>query len=696
MVHLNDLNASTKVEVRTQRRQLAERIRVDWSYTSPPSIPKGSDDDLDPTNLDQSYASLIDALPDVPNNDYTIDQSRVLDWRERTIATSDLSSEEQGDELALKSVKERVKSAAVAAAGAASSPKSSVALGTGSLGSKIKQRGKEKLKSVGKRLSLTEETVTLSPEAVAQAARVESAQADRARECELRRDGRKRKRDSSLRGEMAWNDGLAYWTRRRDAWSCARVVRQEDGRTAEKDEERRADHTMSDAPPPIHISNANVVSSLPSTDKEAPTHDDIALDMAISRLSANRTSTSSTNTASSSHLSTSTDLTAPVTPSNIQPSPTHPPQTTTLIPLAVPLLPSTDPTRAALTPAMYPSIYSKVVVQSLAPSVPINLSHIVASLVEGWKKDGEWVSPSIGTAQRAPPLVPTGLGIRGERRERRHRERENQSGNTTNRAGVIRRRHGFGLKKEVSTGGAFANAVESASCGIGSGRLRELHDARTLAQPHQPMPDSLPAFSQTPALQEQQLQQQPLRHQQPIATLASSWSDIATLFTGAPPPPPPPMTSTSFHPHPHPHPHQHPQLLENQSQSSHQAPAPPSSTTLTSAASQPAPPPPTASTPAFNLASDSPIIPRSTTAQTQDHRLTPPSEAQPQPQPQPQHEQQISLALRPKPSADSNQQSVLVPKPGHEDEDRQDDEEEEERRPSSSALPATVAIGAAP
>lgn len=28
--------------------------------------------------------------------------------------------------------------------------------------------------------------------------------------------------------------------------------------------------------------------------------------------------------------------------------------------------------------------------QNLAPSVPINLKHVVGSLVQGWKDDGEW------------------------------------------------------------------------------------------------------------------------------------------------------------------------------------------------------------------------------------------------------------------------------------------------------------------
>ena len=61
-----------------------------------------------------------------------------------------------------------------------------------------------------------------------------------------------------------------------------------------------------------------------------------------------------------------------------------------MVPVVSPLFPSMHPTRASITPSIYPSIYSKVVIQSLTPTIPINLSDITQSLVQGWKADGEW------------------------------------------------------------------------------------------------------------------------------------------------------------------------------------------------------------------------------------------------------------------------------------------------------------------
>lgn len=464
MVHLGDPHAATKpstTEIRAARRQLADRIRVDWSYPAPSSNSKPSLENGRTTSLDQSYTALIDALPEVPCNDYTIDGARVLDWRERTTTTSDLSSDEQDDEWAVTSVKERMRKAAFATASSpAQSPQSSVDLGrAGSLGTKLKMRSKEKLRSVGKRLSLTDVTSVLSPEAIAEAAKVEEGLVERAKEAELRMHARKRKRDCELQEEMAWNDGLAHWVKRRDAWCCARVARLEDEtrspRKNSSEDDLDAFQTMSD-PPPIRIIGADAAHTTEPAKDDGPTREDLAFDRAISRLDPNRTSTSSTNTAtSSSQFSTSTDATDPLSiPTSLDSTSTQ--QTTTLIPLVAPILPTTDPTRAAVRPAMYPSIYSKVVVQSLTPSVPVNLSHMVGSLVDGWKRDGEWPSSASTVSASRVEVAQAGSGKRSERKERRERERERE------KSGVMRRRHVLGAgKRQVSTGGAFATAVEN-------------------------------------------------------------------------------------------------------------------------------------------------------------------------------------------------------------------------------------------
>jgi hypothetical protein len=65
--------------------------------------------------------------------------------------------------------------------------------------------------------------------------------------------------------------------------------------------------------------------------------------------------------------------------------------------------------RASITPTIYPSLYDKVVVHSLQPSCPINLSDMVASCVAGWKRDGEW-PPRSGPFQH-PPAAASGVVV---------------------------------------------------------------------------------------------------------------------------------------------------------------------------------------------------------------------------------------------------------------------------------------------
>ncbi|KAF2173059.1 hypothetical protein M409DRAFT_62683 [Zasmidium cellare ATCC 36951] len=80
----------------------------------------------------------------------------------------------------------------------------------------------------------------------------------------------------------------------------------------------------------------------------------------------------------------STTTSTPTTTTQIILSPTE-----LLLPIAPPLLPN-HPVRRKITPNMYPEIYTKIILQSRTPSVPINLRTLVHALVQGWKTDGEW------------------------------------------------------------------------------------------------------------------------------------------------------------------------------------------------------------------------------------------------------------------------------------------------------------------
>jgi hypothetical protein len=58
--------------------------------------------------------------------------------------------------------------------------------------------------------------------------------------------------------------------------------------------------------------------------------------------------------------------------------------------VAPPFISDENPVRATINPAIYPSIYSKVVVQGMTPTVPVNLAHLTKAMVQGWKSDGQW------------------------------------------------------------------------------------------------------------------------------------------------------------------------------------------------------------------------------------------------------------------------------------------------------------------
>jgi hypothetical protein len=60
-----------------------------------------------------------------------------------------------------------------------------------------------------------------------------------------------------------------------------------------------------------------------------------------------------------------------------------------MIPVAPPLLPD-NAVRNRITTNTYSDIYTKIVLQSRTPSIPINLTDVTRSLVHGWKEEGQW------------------------------------------------------------------------------------------------------------------------------------------------------------------------------------------------------------------------------------------------------------------------------------------------------------------
>jgi len=154
----------------------------------------------------------------------------------------------------------------------------------------------------------------------------------------IRRAKQKTRRRKRLARELTYNDGLQCYYARQQAWTCARFP-------------PPPSPTRSPSPP----EDVNIVDFASQSPASPTPEEDDVYDLPI-----------------------------------------------TEIPIAPPLLPPTIKLRDAITPANYDLIYDKIVTLSATPTMPINLSHIVSSCVQGWKRDGEW--PPKSTMAEEPPI----------------------------------------------------------------------------------------------------------------------------------------------------------------------------------------------------------------------------------------------------------------------------------------------------
>ncbi|KAL2829355.1 hypothetical protein BJY01DRAFT_227980 [Aspergillus pseudoustus] len=257
-----------------------------------------------------------------------------------------------------------------------------------------------------------------------------------------RRTERRRKRRRQMEEEMSWNEGLKTWAERRDAWSGAtsrEKVREWEARRPGSDEVVdgggafgnttaagiTGDATDTDAQSipasatlrPIAVPATGESSNLaertetalnitekddkttlaPSQQIQAPSPDNNNLQGIETNAQASlvdtdpidlpqRLSTSSAIPATSPPPSSTTPSSTSTQPASASPDPFHDP----FIPVVPSLISTSNPIRASITPSMYPSIYSKVVLQGLTPTVPINLADMTNAMVQGWKADGQW------------------------------------------------------------------------------------------------------------------------------------------------------------------------------------------------------------------------------------------------------------------------------------------------------------------
>lgn len=175
---------------------------------------------------------------------------------------------------------------------------------------------------------------------------------------------RRRRRRRALEEEMGWNEGMAVFVRRRDAWTGAASVRKY---------ARRRSRTSSEMEP-REIEAQRVVERMLA--ETAVVVQDAAGDDGSTPPPPTDGETTTTMVQALDERTGRIDI---AVPASEEP----------LVPLAPPLL-SQNLIRQSVTPKAYPDIYSKIVVSGQTPKVPINLAHMTRALVQGWKDDGEW------------------------------------------------------------------------------------------------------------------------------------------------------------------------------------------------------------------------------------------------------------------------------------------------------------------
>lgn len=239
-------------------------------------------------------------------------------------------------------------------------------------------------------------------------------------------DCRKTRRRKRLLKEMEYNNGMACFVHRRNAWTGARHFRR--------------DTTL---PHVITTKDTTKRSSIQS--------------------STSTTSVPASPTTRSFRTATSTPSSRPCSnSSSIHPSPvistSHPISKSDLIqnwllriPIPPPILPPSIPMRQNINEKAYGHIYDKVILQAQTPYCPINLKIVVRACVDGWKRDGEWPPPSEFNGKNGVVRVPTGASI--ARRETTSREKADDGGIGGGGGGVATLVHGkerkLGFKRSL-------------------------------------------------------------------------------------------------------------------------------------------------------------------------------------------------------------------------------------------------------
>ncbi|KAE8393627.1 hypothetical protein BDV23DRAFT_148906 [Aspergillus alliaceus] len=227
------------------------------------------------------------------------------------------------------------------------------------------------------------------------------------------RSERRRKRRRQMEDEMRWNEGLRTWVERRDAWTGAKsreeiIARRQVRMQAQAQsavQESGTENREEGSSRPVSASSgdgedlaARTEASLSVAEKDGSGLEGPSVVPGLSQLgeeqkeSTEEIALRETMATGAVPVDATTPAPAPATAAATATASTfaHQGPEDPFVPVVPSLISGSNPIRASITASMYPSIYSKVVVQGLTPTVPINLADVTKAMVQGWKSDGQW------------------------------------------------------------------------------------------------------------------------------------------------------------------------------------------------------------------------------------------------------------------------------------------------------------------
>jgi hypothetical protein len=187
---------------------------------------------------------------------------------------------------------------------------------------------------------------------------------------------KKAARRREQRKEALWNEGLACFEARRNAWTGARTVRV------------RCRPASPPSRPPLSPRRIFFRSSTPASTAASPTPGgaDTPPNLVLSASTAS----------SGLDQMLAGDASPPSTPSG---------PVEVVLPIPPRLLPPSVMLKWSVSTQHYASIYDTIILQGRTPSYPINLGIILKSCVVGWKRDNEWppqpTQPPLSAAARS-------------------------------------------------------------------------------------------------------------------------------------------------------------------------------------------------------------------------------------------------------------------------------------------------------